>query len=99
MDRKMTDDPGWAVWMAVLYDQPPLLTAPGARHKLLIQEAHAMVSAGTVNRDLLCDMLEMADAALEWAFQELIDWETDLPTHGCSERSKASWMADRSRGL
>ncbi|MCS3472441.1 hypothetical protein M2401_006205 [Pseudomonas sp. JUb42] len=75
----MTDDPGWAAWMAVLYDRQPLLNAPGARHKLLIKEAYAMVSAGTIHPDLLCDMLEMADAALEWAFQELIEWESDQP--------------------
>jgi hypothetical protein len=88
MDRKMTDDSGWAVWMAVLYDRQPLLNAPGARHKLLIKEAYAMVSAGTISRDLLCDMLEMADAALEWAFQELIDWEKDMPIDSCSDGLK-----------
>lgn len=77
MDGEMTEGPGWDAWRAVLNDQQSLLDAPGARHKLLIQEAHTMVEAGTIGRGLLCDMLEMADAALEWAFQELIDWETD----------------------
>jgi hypothetical protein len=77
MDRKMTDDPGWGVWMALLYERQPLLNAPGARHKLLIREAHAMVEAGAIDRELLCDMLEMVDAALEWALEELIEWESD----------------------
>jgi hypothetical protein len=76
MDRKMTDDAGWAVWMTLLYDRQPLLNAPGARHKLLIREAHELVQAGTIHAGLLCDMIEMADSALEWAIEELISWES-----------------------
>lgn len=71
----MTEDAGWALWMSLLNDRGSLLNAPGARHKFLIQEANNMVMAGTIDRELLCDMLELADAALEWAFMELIDWE------------------------
>jgi hypothetical protein len=77
MDCKMTEGSGWDAWRAVLNDQQSLLDAPGARHKLLILEAHSMVEAGAIDVDLLCDMLEMADAALGWAVAALIDWESD----------------------
>jgi hypothetical protein len=34
-----------------------------------------MVQAGINHHDLLCDIVELADASLRWALQELIDWE------------------------
>lgn len=72
-----TDDPAqaWTVdaWMSFLGDQTALLRHPGARHKTLLVQAHALHRAQLIDRDGLCDLLELADSALAYAVETLLD--------------------------
>lgn len=64
-----------AVWRTLLNDQTTLLERPGAHHKLLIDRARDMHLLDIVGRDELCEMLELADAALEYAIEANLDSE------------------------
>lgn len=64
-------------WNALLVNQEALLLNPGARHKMLIRKAHAMRLALVIDRDDLCDLLEQADGALEFAMEALHDLRYD----------------------
>lgn len=58
-----------ASWRSLLNDQATLLDRPGAHHKLLADSARELHKLEIVERDELCEMLELADAALEYAIE------------------------------
>lgn len=60
-------------WLLLLLDQKALLGQPGARYKLLVDEAHALHRAGVIDHDHLSDLLEQADGALAYAVEALLD--------------------------
>lgn len=62
-----------AQWKVLLQDEISLLKAPGAHHKLLLVQAHALHQEGLIDRDDLSDFLELADGALAYAVESLID--------------------------
>lgn len=65
----------WTIqtWLSFLQDKQALLRHPGARHKVLIDEAHALHRANMIDRDGLSDLLEQADGALAYAVEALLD--------------------------
>ena len=65
----------WTVdtWMSFLRDQPALLKQPGTRYNTLLVHAHALHRAQVIDRDGLCDLLELADSALAFAVETLLD--------------------------
>jgi hypothetical protein len=65
----------WTIqtWLSFLQDKQALLRHPGARHKVLIDEAHALHRANLIDRDGLSDLLEQADGALAYAVEALLD--------------------------
>ncbi|SDY51878.1 hypothetical protein SAMN05216247_104102 [Pseudomonas salomonii] len=65
--------PTKAAWLALLQDQAELLRHPATHHKALIQEAHALHRAGSIDRYELSDFLEQADGALAYAVEALLD--------------------------
>lgn len=50
-----------------------MLRHPGAHHKKLLDEAHALHRAQLIDRDDLADLLELADGALAYAVEALLD--------------------------
>lgn len=62
-----------AMWWSLHLDKTALLERPGTHHKSLIHGAHALHRAGLIDRDELCDFLELADAALAYAVETLLD--------------------------
>jgi hypothetical protein len=62
-----------ALWNALLRDEIALLKCPGAHHKLLLSQAHALHRNNVIDRDGLSDLLEQADGALAYAVEALID--------------------------
>jgi len=65
-----------AQWEALLRDQAALLEHPGAHHKALLTQAHALHRGQLIDRDTLSDLLEQADGALAYAVEALIDCHT-----------------------
>ncbi len=65
----------WTIetWMLFLRDQPALLRHPGAHHKTLLLQAHELYRAQTIQRDDLCDLLELADSALAYAVETRLE--------------------------
>lgn len=65
----------WTIqtWLSFLKDKAALLRHPGARHKVLVDEAHALYIANLIDRDGLSDLLEQADGALAYAVEALLD--------------------------
>lgn len=55
----------WTIqtWLSFLQDKQALLRHSGARHKVLVEEAHALHRANLIERDGLSDLLEQADGA------------------------------------
>jgi predicted metal-dependent hydrolase len=62
-----------AQWQLLLRDDIALLAAPGAHHKTLLSQAHALHRAEVIDRDDLSDLLEQADGALAYAIEALLD--------------------------
>jgi predicted metal-dependent hydrolase len=62
-----------ALWHELLRDEVALLKRPGAHHKALLSQAHALHRDQVINRDDLSDLLEQADGALAYAVEALID--------------------------
>ncbi|WP_454862792.1 hypothetical protein [Pseudomonas hormoni] len=58
---------------ALLRDEVALLKMPGAHHKALLAQAHALHREQLIDRDDLSDLLEQADSALAYAVEALID--------------------------
>ena len=65
-----------ARWEALLRDKQALLAKPGAHHKALLQQAHALHLANVISKEELSDLLEHADGALAFAMEALIDCES-----------------------
>lgn len=65
----------WTIqtWLSFLQDEPALLRDPGARYKVLVDEAHTLHRANLIDRDGLSDLLEQADGALAYAVEALLD--------------------------
>lgn len=61
------------LWYALLRDEVALLKKPGAHHKALLAQAHALYRDRVIGQDDLSDLLEQADGALAYAVEALID--------------------------
>jgi hypothetical protein len=66
-----------AQWRIMLRDEGSLLAMPGAHHKTLLRRAHALHEGHVIDAEELSDLLELADAALAYAVESLLDLETD----------------------
>ena len=66
-----------AHWHTLLRDEVALLAMPGAHHKTLLVRARSLHQDQVINADDLSDMLELADAALAFAVESLLDIQTD----------------------
>ena len=66
-----------AHWQVMVRDDVALLAMPGAHHKALLREAHALHQGGVIDADDLSDLLELADAALAFAVESLLDIDTE----------------------
>ena len=64
-------------WQLMLRDETALLARPGAHHKALLDQANALHQAQTINSDDLSDLLELADGALAYAVETMLDFESD----------------------
>lgn len=69
---------GIAQWRVMLRDEVALLAMPGAHHKALLRQAHALHQGHVIDADELSDLLELADAALAYAVESLLGLEADL---------------------
>lgn len=67
-----------AYWQLMLRDDVALLAMPGAHHKALLRQAHALHRDRLIDADDLSDMLELADAALAYAVESLLDLDADV---------------------
>jgi hypothetical protein len=68
---------GISQWRVLLRDEVALLAMPGAHHKALLRQAHALYQGHVIDSDHLSDLLELADAALAYAVESLLDLEDD----------------------
>lgn len=70
-----TSSQDWTVetWMVFLQDQSALLQHPGAHHRTLLLQAHELYRAQLIERDDLCDLLELADSALAYAVETRLE--------------------------
>jgi hypothetical protein len=66
-----------AQWRALLRDEVSLLAKPGDHHKTLLSQAHALYSNQVIDADDLSDLLELADGALAFAVESLLDIGSD----------------------
>ena len=62
-----------ATWHVLLEDRLALIERPGAKHKALIAQAYALHRSRIIDCDDLCGMLELADEALAFAVEDLLD--------------------------
>ncbi|MBN3864669.1 hypothetical protein HCU66_20770 [Pseudomonas frederiksbergensis] len=62
-----------AQWQLLLQNDAALLAAPGAHHKALLRQAHALHQEQVIDCDDLSDLLEQADGALAYAVEALLD--------------------------
>ncbi|MGF6318126.1 hypothetical protein [Pseudomonas frederiksbergensis] len=76
-ERELTKATAMTHWETMLRDKTALLAKPGAHHKALLKRAHALHQDQVIDRDDLCDMLELADSALAFAVESLLDIESD----------------------
>ncbi|MDQ0982533.1 hypothetical protein [Pseudomonas synxantha] len=64
-------------WNAMLRDEVALLDKPGAHHKTLLRQAYALHQDQMINNADLSDLLELADSALAFAVESLLDIDGD----------------------
>ena len=62
-----------AHWQMMLRDNVALLAMPGAHHKALLRQAYTLHRGHVIDADDLSDLLELADAALAYAVESLLD--------------------------
>ncbi|WP_339539456.1 hypothetical protein [Pseudomonas sp. RA_15y_Pfl2_54] len=60
-------------WQTMLADRSALFARPGAHHKALLIEARALHTNKVIDSDDLCDLLELADGALAFAVESMLD--------------------------
>lgn len=65
-----------AQWKVMLQDETALFEHPGAHHKALLRQAHALHNAQVIDRNDLSDLLEQADGALAYAVESLLDLDS-----------------------
>lgn len=68
---------GIAQWQVMLRDEVALLAMPGAHHKALLRQAHALYQWRVIDADCLSDFLELADSALAYAVESQLDLDAD----------------------
>ncbi|MDN3221362.1 hypothetical protein [Pseudomonas nunensis] len=51
--------------------------APAPHHKALLDQANALHQAQTISSDDLSDLLELADGALAYAMETMLDIQSD----------------------
>lgn len=73
----ITEAQAIAQWRIMLRDEVSLLAMPGAHHKALLRQAHALHQGQMIDADELGALLELADAALAYAIESLLDLEAD----------------------
>lgn len=73
VERSVGQASAIALWHVMLRDEAALLKCPGAYHKALLSQAHALHRDQVIDRDDLSDLLEQADGALAYAVEVLID--------------------------
>ena len=61
----------------MLRDDMALLAKPGAHHKALLKQAHALHQNRVIDNNDLSDLLELANGALAFAVESLLDVECD----------------------
>jgi hypothetical protein len=66
-----------AQWNVLLRDEVALLAKPGAHHKALIRQANALYQNQIIDGGDLSDLLELADSALAFAVESLLDIDSD----------------------
>lgn len=66
-----------AQWHVMLPDEAALLAMPGAHHKTLPRQAHALHQSHVIDSDHLSELLEMADAALAYAVESQLNLGVD----------------------
>lgn len=66
-----------AQWPIMLRDEVSLLAMPSAHHKALLRQEHALHLGRVIDADELGDLLELADAALAYAAESLLDLDAD----------------------
>jgi hypothetical protein len=64
-------------WQMMLRDDVALLAMPGAHHKALLKQAHALHQDQLIDDGDLSDLLEFADAALAFAVETMLDIKCD----------------------
>jgi hypothetical protein len=64
-------------WHVLLRDDVALLAMPGAHHKALIEQAHALHQSSVIDPVDLGELLDLADSALAYALEALLDIDTD----------------------
>lgn len=64
-------------WQAMLADRSALFARPGAHHKALLIGARALYTNKVIDSDDLCDLLELADGALAFAVEWMLDVNSD----------------------
>lgn len=72
-----TEASAMAQWRIMLSDEVSLLAMPGAHHKALLRQAHALHQGQIIDADELGDLLELADAALAYAVESLLDLDAE----------------------
>lgn len=60
-------------WQVMLADKTALLAQPGAHHKALLTLALALHRDNLIDSGELCDLLELADGALAFAVESMLD--------------------------
>jgi len=64
-------------WQVMLRDEVALLAMPGAHHKALLREAHALHQGQVIDSDGLSDFLELADSTPAYAVESLLDIDAE----------------------
>jgi len=61
----------------MLRDESALLAMPGAHHKALLRQARTLYKDQVIDSDDVSDLLELADGALAFAMESLLDINSD----------------------
>ncbi|MHC8326002.1 hypothetical protein [Pseudomonas sp. LB1P83] len=64
-------------WQAMLADKTALFAQPGAHHRALLTKAHVLHEKKLIDSGDLCDLLELADGALAFAIESMLDINSD----------------------
>ncbi|CAI8944165.1 Prophage protein [Pseudomonas sp. IT-P2] len=64
-------------WQVMLADKTALLAQPGAHHKALLTLAFALHKDNRIDNSELGDLLELADGALAYAVESMLDINRD----------------------